>query len=89
MSSAVLKHLENLAADAPFHAELHPAFLEELGKLLGLGLIARRPARGFRTLERAPMPRDIKEHFEITEKGRRFLTMRQALVADEEQQERG
>ncbi len=75
-------HLTELAADRPYHVNLHPGFLRELQNLLGLGLIQRRPARGFRTLERAPEPRDVKEHFEITDAGRRYLAMRDAL--DEE-----
>ena len=82
------RHLESLAGDGPFYAELRDSFLDELRHMLATGLITRHPERGFRTLARSPAPKDVKEHFAITDAGRRFLEMRHAIEAEERREVR-
>ncbi len=81
-------HLQNMARDQPFHADVHANFVEELRRLLGLGLIARRPGQGIRSLQAGRPSRDVKDHFEITDAGLRILKLRDELAAEEERQRR-
>ncbi len=74
------RHLEKLAADEPFTFQHNEAFETELRRLLAMGLIARLPGRGFRTLFRDGD--DVRRHLEITSQGRKYLELRQ--TADEE-----
>lgn len=78
-----LRHLERFAAFEPFHARLSASFERELRRLIEAGLIRRRPGRGIRTLGRGEPSDDAKDHFEVTEAGRRFLEVHRQLVAEE------
>lgn len=80
-----LEHLRALVSRDPFVVELRDSFKEELARLIGRGLVTRRPARGFRTLEQDRF-KDVKSHFEITDAGRRFLEVHKALQTEEERQ---
>jgi len=74
LSEVYIRHLRYLSRDTPFIAEVHDRFLEELRKLHGLGLITRRKGPyGFRSLQQAPPPRNVKDHFELTKTGTAFL----------------
>ena len=66
-----LTHLRNLESREPFLFNRSDAFEAELRRLLSLGLIARRPGRGIRTLFAADD--DVHKHLEITERGRSYL----------------
>ena len=64
-------HLNNLESREPFLFSKSDAFEAELRRLLSLGLIARRPGRGIRSLFQAGD--DVHNHLEITERGRSYL----------------
>jgi hypothetical protein len=64
-------HLNNLESKEPFRFNKSDAFEAELRRLLSLGLIARRPDRGIRTLFEAGD--DVHNHLEITDRGRSYL----------------
>jgi hypothetical protein len=66
-----LTHLKNLESNEPFVFTRSGAFEAELRRLLSLGLIARRPGRGIRSLFDAGD--DVHNHLEITERGRSYL----------------
>jgi len=66
-----LTHLRKLESHEPFLFKWSDAFEAELRRLLSLGLIARRPGRGIRSLFAASD--DVHNHLEITERGRSYL----------------
>jgi hypothetical protein len=66
-----LTHLQKLASPEPFFFNRSDSFEKELRRLLSLGLIARRPGRGVRSLFNAGD--DVHNHLEITERGRSYL----------------
>ena len=73
-------HLQNLASDEPFIAEVKEGstFESELRHLLTLNLIERLPNKGMRSLFRQGRG-EIKEHLSITEQGRKYLAMLKEL----------
>ena len=72
-----ITHLKKLESPEPFHFKKSPGFEAELRRLLSLGLIARRPDRGVRSLFAAGD--DVHRHLEITERGRSFLAYTRQL----------
>ena len=64
-------HLKKLESREPFVFNRSDTFEAELRRLLSLGLIARRPGRGIRSLFTAGD--DVHNHLEITERGRSYL----------------
>jgi hypothetical protein len=66
-----LVHLKKLATGEPFIFNRSDAFAEELRRLLALGLIARRPNKGIRSLFSAGD--DVRNHLEITDRGKWYL----------------
>jgi len=66
-----LTHLKKLESPEPFLFNRSDAFEAELRRLLSLGLIARRPGRGIRSLFASGD--DVHNHLEITERGRSYL----------------
>ncbi|HET9370278.1 MAG TPA: TIR domain-containing protein [Vicinamibacterales bacterium] len=72
-----ITHLKKLESPEPFHFKQSPGFEAELRRLLSLGLIARRPDRGVRSLFAAGD--DVHRHLEITERGRSFLAYTRQL----------
>jgi hypothetical protein len=72
-----LTHLKNLEAREPFFFNKSDAFEAELRRLLSLGLVARRPGRGVRSLFAAGD--DVHNHLEITERGRSYLAYSRQL----------
>jgi predicted nucleotide-binding protein len=66
-----LTHLKKLESRDPFSFKRSDAFERELRRLLTLGLIARRPGRGVRSMLEAGD--DVHNHLEITERGRAYL----------------
>jgi Predicted nucleotide-binding protein containing TIR-like domain len=70
-------HLKKLESRDPFHFNRSDAFKAELRRLLSLGLIARRPDRGIRSLFAAGD--DVHNHLEITERGRSYLAYSRQL----------
>ena len=69
-----LVHLDKLAAGAPFPFRPSQFFEAELRHLRSLRLIESLPARGIRSLFAARD--DVKNHFQITERGREYLRLR-------------
>jgi Predicted nucleotide-binding protein containing TIR-like domain len=67
-----LTHLKKLESGGPFPFNRSDNFEAELRRLLSLGLIARRPGRGIRSLFEAGD--DVRNHLEITERGRSYLS---------------
>jgi hypothetical protein len=66
-----LTHLKKLESPDPFPFKFSVAFEAELRRLLSLGLIARRPGRGVRSMFEAGD--DVHNHLEITERGKAYL----------------
>lgn len=66
-----LAHLERLESGEPFPFKRSDAFESELRRLLSLGLIARQPGRGVRSLFQAGD--DVRSHLRITERGQAYL----------------
>jgi hypothetical protein len=66
-----LTHLKKLESREPFLFQRSDAFEAELRRLLSLGLIARRPGRGVRSMFDAGD--DVHNHLEITERGKSYL----------------
>jgi hypothetical protein len=71
VSEYELIHLKKLGSGEPFPFQKSDAFDKELRRLLSLGLIARRPNKGIRSLFSAGD--DVRKHLEITERGRWYL----------------
>jgi hypothetical protein len=71
VSEYELIHLKKLGSGEPFPFKKSDAFEKELRRLLSLGLIARRPNKGIRSLFSAGD--DVRNHLEITERGRWYL----------------
>ena len=71
VSEHELTHLRKLQAPEPFHFKKSDSFEAELKRLLSLGLIARRPGHGFRSLFSAGD--DVHNHLEITNRGTSYL----------------
>jgi hypothetical protein len=83
------QHLKNLARDGPYYVKLHDAFRKELYDLIEMGLINRKPARGIRTLFDSEAPHNVKDHFEISDAGRKFLEIRDAILQEENREREG
>jgi hypothetical protein len=66
-----LSHLKKLESSEPFLFRKSGPFEAELRRLLSLGLIARRPGRGIRSL--FATRDDVHNHLVITERGRSYL----------------
>jgi hypothetical protein len=66
-----LTHLRKLESGDPFPFNRSAEFAAELRRLASLGLIARRPGRGVRSLFEAGD--DVRNHLEITGRGRAYL----------------
>jgi hypothetical protein len=83
------RHLEGLAADKPYHARRDattPYFEMEMRRLRALGFVQGRPDHGVRSLLRALTEAvgkevDVKDHFEITARGRDYLRLRAEMLA--------
>jgi len=71
ISGYELVHLKKLATGEPFPFNRSDTFAEELRRLLSLGLIARRPNKGIRSLFSAGD--DVRNHLEITDRGKWYL----------------
>lgn len=71
MREYALTHLKKPESGDPFPFKRSDAFERELRRLLTLGLIARRPGRGVRSMIEACD--DVHHHLEITEWGRAYL----------------
>jgi hypothetical protein len=74
-------HLEKLARNDPFPFTYSETFEAELRRLLAMGLIARIPGRGIRSLFKAGD--DVRHHLEITPQGRRYLDLRREALNDD------
>jgi hypothetical protein len=72
VSEYELIHLKKLASGEPFPFRKSDTFEKELRRLLSLGLIARRPNKGIRSLFGAGD--DVRNHLEITERGKWYVT---------------
>jgi Predicted nucleotide-binding protein containing TIR-like domain len=72
ISGYELVHLQKLATGEPFPFKKSDTFEKELRRLLSLGLIARRPNRGIRSLFSSGD--DVRNHLEITDRGKWYLT---------------
>lgn len=72
VSEYELTHLKKLASGEPFPFRKSDTFEKELRRLLSLGLIARRPNKGIRSLFSAGD--DVRNHLEITQRGKWYLT---------------
>jgi hypothetical protein len=66
-----ITHLKKLESVEPFFFNRSDAFEAELRRLLSLGLVARRPGRGIRSMFEAGD--DVHNHLELTERGRSYL----------------
>jgi hypothetical protein len=80
---AEFEHLSKLEQLSPFpyiRNENVPFFLRELRRLRDLRLIQGKPNKGIRSLESDGG--DVKDHFEITDKGRELLQLRREISAD-------
>lgn len=71
ISGYELVHLKKLATDEPFPFKKSDTFEKELRRLLSLGLIARRPSKGIRSLFAAGD--DVRNHLEISDRGKWYL----------------
>jgi hypothetical protein len=83
------RHLEGLASDKPYWArrDATTAYFEmEMRRLRALGFIQGFPERGVRSLLKAMDDArgkeiNVKEHFEITARGRDYLHLRTEMLA--------
>jgi hypothetical protein len=71
VSNYELIHLKKLESGEPFPFKNSDTFEKELRRLLSLGLIARRPNKGIRSLFSAGD--DVRNHLEITDRGKWYL----------------
>jgi hypothetical protein len=71
VSEYELMHLRKLASGEPFPFTKRDSFENELRRLLSLGLIARKPGRGIRSLFK--IGDDVRNHLEVTDRGRSYL----------------
>lgn len=71
VSDYELIHLKKLASGEPFPFNKSDTFEKELRRLLSLGLIARRPNKGIRSLFSAGD--DVRNHLAITDRGKWYL----------------
>lgn len=71
VSGYELTHLKKLGSGEPFPFKRSDTFEKELRRLLDLGLIARLPGRGVRTLFGAGD--DVRNHLQITDRGKSYL----------------
>ena len=77
VTEAEFQHLHKLAANQPFPFAFGPEtsfFEKELRRLRSFGLIAGHPGKGVRSLMKTGG--DVKNHFYITEVGRKYLGLR-------------
>ncbi|MBL9084518.1 MAG: hypothetical protein JNK76_22135 [Planctomycetales bacterium] len=81
-------HLNKLIQGVRFSARLEDTtsfFIAELKRLRSLGFITGRPNCGVRTMERAMREAgagdiDVAAHFEITERGREYVNLRNEML---------
>jgi len=67
-------HLRKLAAPEPFVYEASDTFKQELDELAKKEMIERLPGKGLRTVKReGGLNSDLHRHFQVTEKGFRYL----------------
>jgi len=66
--------LRKLAAPEPFVYEASDTFKQELDELAKKEMIERLPGKGLRTVKReGGLNSDLHRHFQVTEKGFRYL----------------
>lgn len=70
-----LTHLKKLANNKRFDFRPAATFESELRHLLAMGLIRRLPGKGIRSMMAAAD--DVRNHLEITDSGRHYLTLRE------------
>jgi len=83
------RHLEGLSSEKPYRARRDGTtsyFEMEMRRLRALGFIQGRPDQGVRSLLRAMTEAsgkevDVKDHFEITARGRDYLRLRAEMLA--------
>ena len=75
-----LIHLRKLAGEAPFPFERLPSFEQELRHLRALRFIRPRTDKGIRAL--FAEGKDVGDYFQITERGRQYLKLRQEMGDD-------
>ena len=71
VSEHELTHLRKLASGEPFPFTRAGSFEDELRRLLSLGLLARKPGRGIRSLFN--VGDDVRNHLEVTDRGKSYL----------------
>jgi hypothetical protein len=82
------RHLEGLTSDKPYYVRRDGTtsyFEMEMRRLRALGFIQGRPDRGVRSLlkeiaESRGKAVDVKDHFEITARGRDYLRLRAEML---------
>jgi hypothetical protein len=88
LTEAECRHLQGLVSEKPYHARRDGTtvyFEMELRRLRALGFIQGHPERGVRSLLKAINDAggkevDVKEHFEITPRGRDYLRLRGEIL---------
>lgn len=81
VSEHELVHLTKLASKDPFPFTRSDAFEAELRRLLGLGLLRRKPEKGIRSLFN--VGDDVRNHLEITPRGEQYLKYRGSVLQPE------
>jgi len=82
------RHLDGMASERPYHARQDGTtsyFELELRRLRALGFIQGRPEHGVRSLVKSITDArgqdvDVKDHFEITARGRDYLRLRTEML---------
>jgi hypothetical protein len=86
VSEDELRHLRKISGDTPFLITVDGTtkyFEGELRRLRAFGLIENPPGKGIGTLLiNDGRARDVKEHFQITNKGMEYLRFRDAPATD-------
>jgi hypothetical protein len=89
LTQAECRHLEGFASDKPYYARRDgttPYFEMEMRRLRALGFVQGRPDHGVSSLLKAIREAggeevDVKDHFEITARGRDYLRLRAETLA--------
>jgi hypothetical protein len=74
------QHLRSLAGDGDFPFEMHPTFEQEIEHLWELHLITK--THDF-PLHHIPRVGELRDYFEISDKGRNYLRLREVSAPDE------
>ncbi|MGC3989305.1 MAG: hypothetical protein QM796_06435 [Chthoniobacteraceae bacterium] len=86
LTDSEFQHLKKLSAPEPFMVRVDQTssyFATELRRLRALGLIACPPMKGIRSLLIDDgRERNVKDHFQITDKGREYLAFRASYGGD-------